>query len=488
MTDNSNLVPNNKAITSDALFNLKPSAANAKSYRVNVPTYNKSIFAPSDTLMFKIPSGRRNTFLDQTMTYLKFTIINNDTNNSLNLDHCGASFINTLNIFQNGQLIESIINYNVLYNYLIDFQMNISSSLGLSCLYGTSEKALIDVINTNYLTQALITGSTIAAATNGISFGCANSGFTSARCGAYIPKSGGRLTVCIPILSGIIGTMCDKMLPLFLLNDDIDCQFVLENLIQSCVSNPNTTPLASAWSIVGAELICQVVEMSDFAISEINTISPLDQPIYIHGCSYRHYSGQLNSGTTDSVTYPIGSRFGSLKSLICLPRRSTEISDQASFSLSSRVNPNFVQYNWRIAGLTIPQKPVILNNTNLNGGYSEAFIEIMKSFHSLDNISMGTSVTKNAYFTAETAIALENIQAPGVGFFSYANGFALATELESICQRNDQILAGCNTNGQLVYFEANIGSTGPAANYILNFFSYFDQILEIRDGSMYLKF
>ena len=189
------------------------------------------------------------------MTYLKFTIVNNDTNNIINLDHCGASLINTLNIFQNGQLIESIINYNVLYNYLIDFQMNLSSSLGLSCLYGTSEKALIDVNNTNYLTQAVITGATIAAATIGISIGSANTSFVGARCGAYLPKSGGRLTVCIPILSGIIRTLCDKMLPLFLLNDDIDCQFVLENLIQSCVSYPNTTALSSAWSIVGAELI-----------------------------------------------------------------------------------------------------------------------------------------------------------------------------------------------------------------------------------------
>ena len=42
------------------------------------------------------------------------------------LDRCGACFINRLDVFGNdgSVLLETIQNYNILYNYLIDFQMN----------------------------------------------------------------------------------------------------------------------------------------------------------------------------------------------------------------------------------------------------------------------------------------------------------------------------------------------------------------------------
>ena len=87
-------------------------------------------------MIFMIPGGRRNTYLDNTQSYLKLTIQNNDTTaaNTMTLDRCGACFINRLDVFGNDGsiLLETIQNYNVLYNYLIDFQMNAASSFGLS--------------------------------------------------------------------------------------------------------------------------------------------------------------------------------------------------------------------------------------------------------------------------------------------------------------------------------------------------------------------
>jgi len=62
---------------------------------------------------------------------------NNDTTNSFNLDHSGYGLINQLTVFQSGNLIEQISQYNVLLNGLIDFQFDQSSSLGYSGILGT---------------------------------------------------------------------------------------------------------------------------------------------------------------------------------------------------------------------------------------------------------------------------------------------------------------------------------------------------------------
>ena len=61
MTDSSALLPNSVAVSSDCLFNLKPSSVRARTYRASVPSSNKATFNPSDVAIFYVPGGRRNT-------------------------------------------------------------------------------------------------------------------------------------------------------------------------------------------------------------------------------------------------------------------------------------------------------------------------------------------------------------------------------------------------------------------------------------------
>ena len=123
MTDSSSLVPNQQAVSSDCLFNLKPSSVPGRCYRASIPTSNKSSFNPQDVAILYIPGGRRNTFLDPTQTYIKYTIQNYDTANIITVDNTGACVINRLDSFSGS---------NVLYNYLTDFQMNLASRYGSS--------------------------------------------------------------------------------------------------------------------------------------------------------------------------------------------------------------------------------------------------------------------------------------------------------------------------------------------------------------------
>ena len=123
-TDNSHLLSNKTSVASDMLYTLKASAGNTTSYRINIPSSNKSIFNCGDTMIFNIPCSKRNSYLDGQNSYLKFCVQNNDTTNVFNLDHSGYCFINQLTIFNSGNSIEQIGNYNVLLNGLIDYQFN----------------------------------------------------------------------------------------------------------------------------------------------------------------------------------------------------------------------------------------------------------------------------------------------------------------------------------------------------------------------------
>ena len=181
-TDNSHLLSNKTSVTSDMLYTLKASAGNTTSYRINVPSSNKSIFNCGDTMIFNVPCSKRGSYLDGQNSYLKFCVQNNDTTNAFNLDHSGYCFINQLTIFNSGNLIEQISSYNVLLNGLIDFQFNQSSSLGLSPIIGTSPDIYENVINDDG------TGTVIGAfpATLGSTVGQVKGSFNSCRRGNYV--------------------------------------------------------------------------------------------------------------------------------------------------------------------------------------------------------------------------------------------------------------------------------------------------------------
>jgi hypothetical protein len=457
-TDTSQLLPNSVAVSSDCLFNLKPSSVRARTMRVSIPTSNKSTFNPSDLAIFYIPGGRRNTYLDPTQTYIRYTVQNNDTtvsaNNFIQFDGSGASIINRIDCFHASNLLDSCQQYNVLYNYLLDFQYNLAEKCGLANCYGTSNTASVTFARSGLTINSVATGNS-------------------------------KYTVCMPVLSSIFGLTADKFLPIGMLNDDIRIELQWESLNQGVVFGSATS---TAWSVISAELICTIVELSDEGENMVRSQTPPESPIYLHGSSFRHYVSNLNSATSGVYSTLVPSRFASLKTLILCPRRSTEINDAKSYSISSRINPNISWYWWRVGGAILPQKYVVLENSNTTGGFSEGFIEIMRSFHSLDSSVNASSIPQTYYnVTDKTADTTQLTTTISTGGNSYQNGFALATELESFAQRSDLLLSGANTLSSQVFFECQI-NTAVASQYTLDFYAQYDVIYVLENGILSARF
>ena len=131
MSDPSQInLPIHTALTSDMMLGLKPSAPKSRSYRLSVAPINKSTFAPADQMIFELPTGRRGTWLDQSQSYLKFTVQCTTTTactqtianngNGVNIDNTAYSFIQRLDVYNSSNLLETINEYGQLANLLID--------------------------------------------------------------------------------------------------------------------------------------------------------------------------------------------------------------------------------------------------------------------------------------------------------------------------------------------------------------------------------
>ena len=337
------LLPNQIAVSSDCLYNLKPSSVRARSYRASIPSSNKATFSPGDTVIAYIPGGRKNTYLDPAQSYIRFTVRSRETTttNFFNIDNLASCFINRLDTYHSGNLIDSIQQYNVLMSYLKDAQLNIAESYGLSNIYGTSNSA------------------TMSDQRKGMAI--------------YGTASGTQqLTFCLPLL-GNFGLGADKMIPIGQLYDDIRLELTLEQN-NIAVAYSNTGAPTQGWVVQDFQLQLQIIELSDEGQSMVESVTPFNQPVYLHGTSWRHYSSTMATGTSGVYSTLVPARFASLKQLCVLPRRSVEVNDWKAYSISARVNPCFASYWWRVGAYLIPQRFVSLQNTSNTGSCAEGFI------------------------------------------------------------------------------------------------------------------
>jgi hypothetical protein len=129
MSDSSSFqIPDIKhALTGDMLIGLKPAAPKSRSYRISIPPMNKNVFVGGDQCIFEIPVGRRGTWLDQSQSYLKFSVQCSATAATLGtpnttgviIENTAYSFIQRMDIYNSSNLLETINEYGQLANFLL---------------------------------------------------------------------------------------------------------------------------------------------------------------------------------------------------------------------------------------------------------------------------------------------------------------------------------------------------------------------------------
>ena len=106
------------SLSDSLVYQPKPSAVSSSMARWNQPSYNKSSFNPGDVVMINIPTGRRGSFLNIRMCYLRFVVTNlgGDAGDTIVADFNIASIISRLELYHGSNLLEHIHEYGLLVN------------------------------------------------------------------------------------------------------------------------------------------------------------------------------------------------------------------------------------------------------------------------------------------------------------------------------------------------------------------------------------
>ena len=298
-------------------------------------------------------------------------------------------------------------------------------------------------------------------------------------------------------LSNLYGTSNSAMM-----FDDVRIELSLEQN-NIAVAYSNASAPTQGWVIQDFQLELQIIELSDEGQSMVESVTPFNQPVYLHGTSWRHYSSTMATGTSGVYSTLVPARFASLKQLAVLPRRAVEVNDWKAYSTSARVNPCFASYWWRVGAYLIPQRFVSLQNTSNTGSCAEGFMELQKAFHGVHRPEMCSGINYSMYnavdlATADATVAnnattgLPLISSSSAGAASNAYAFAIAQEMESFAQKDGLLLSGMNTLTSQIFFEANCGwgssNQTNQTTTVLDFYSWFDCIMVLENGILSARF
>ena len=117
------------SLSDSLVYSPKPSAVSSSKARWNQPSYNKSTFNPGDVVMLNIPTGRRGSFLNTRMSYLKFRVTNKgtDASHTIQPDYNIASIFSRLELYHGSNLLEQIHDYGLLVNLWHDMCGNVAA-------------------------------------------------------------------------------------------------------------------------------------------------------------------------------------------------------------------------------------------------------------------------------------------------------------------------------------------------------------------------
>jgi len=433
--------------TDAMLYSMKPSAVSSRSYRDSISAINGNSHASGTPIKINIPAGRKGTYLDCSQSYIKFKV-DNTTGAVLTLSGSGAwVFIQRLDVYHGSNLLESINEYGRLHQALYDMGMN----MGDKDTAGTFEGSIVQT----YTTPATFAGSTIYSLDE------------PNRIGVNI-ASGADETFYIPLVSGVVGQLVDKYIPLGEMSADLRLEFTL---YQANIAGQHAST-APAWNIVDFTYEAQIVEVDG------NVQQEIDQATLgyyrIHGTSWGEYNTTVASGD-GSKSFLIPARYASLKNLLVVQQNQAIANGAtATHAIACRTKANMSKYQFKVGSLQVPQTPVELDATgNLRG--AEGFAELKKSFHSMGVLDGG--LIASDMYVDDSPDGTTNVE---------CGSFLVGQELESFAHKNDVLTAGVNTLSSNVFFEATY-SSGAQASVNLYAFAHYDLVLELQGGVMRVR-
>jgi len=417
-----------QALSSDFAYsrNGKPSHLASTRYRVNTPPSNGSSFSMGDTIRIELPSGKFGSFLLPRETYLKFKMdasFLDNTADTFSLDGSADAIISRLTIYSGANQLEDIQSYDVL-NALWRDAMNDTNMYRVGGLtYGDN-----DVFDDGDQEKVF----------------------------------------CLPLTSGVIGSLMSKALPLGFVNADLRIEIVLNQFDTAFVAT-NAPANKSQFRISDVSLISEHIDLP-VAVAQ-NIKESLGGVISISTESFQSAENvEVANSTKGTPLLPF--RFSSLKSVLNMWRKETDITNLAENSITTRKNvvAKTGSYQYRIQGnLLAPQTPI--------QGEREAYVESVQK-------ALGK------HFNTKSATAIQNTNWEYGAAGATSTKFFLCLNTEVFNTEGSRFESGENTLGSgSSFLNINYGYALPS-NHILTSFGHYDSLLTIdaNNGQMMMAY
>lgn len=360
-------------------------------------------------------------FLDPaTLTFrCKITVTNATTIQTL--FGGGYGILNRCETFFGSQNVETVNNYNIVYNDFVNLQYNFAQKGNLAISYGFLDGTTIpDFQNTN---------------------------------GRDIPAAGDTIYIAIPLVCML--SSCEKLYPLFS-SSAVRIQLTLEQ-IANCFSGTTVT----GYTVTNAEI---GYDMIRFGAGVENLVRAMGEKIYIKSQSMSFTGSSLSNGTSGTVNLIFNQRLSSLKGLLA-HFASLDNTKAISKSFDSvDITQNNGQVQFFVNSIPYPSRQI-----DLASNKSVAMSELRQFIAGVHNVqSSNMSITPREWLTTiATTTTYDNV-----------GKFFVATNTEKIQDGKNALLSGISTSNSPISLSLQLGTATTAAVNVLLLCLY-DVLIEI---------
>jgi len=327
------------------------------------------------------------------------------------------------------QIIESIQQYNQLYNIMVNTKLSIGQKMGMAATLGYVDNG------TNTMTSANLNGRFVS--------------------------SGDIYALAGPL--GNILSNADHLVPLGMMPS---CRIQLttdtvSNIFNSSITSYTNVP--SSFLLGNLELCFDVIDFGPDVDSLVQSMADADGNIFIKSQSFTSANQTVASGTSGTVELVYNQRLSSIKSLIA------NIGTSSSYTTISSVDitNNKGDYQFIVAGTAYPQRPI---STLINK--AGAFMELMNCWGPAhDLMSSNTSITPADWQCVTSATANSSS--------SVCGKFYVGTNVEKL-STNGALLTGISSQLSPISFRINMGSQSSAEAHTVTLICNYDALLVIN--------
>jgi len=473
-------------------FSVKIQPSNVSSVTANfTPAVTQNTPFPdipfvSQNIILDIPAGMSpSTFIDHRHSCLSFQMTVACTNTNGNTDGTfsdsylrgGAySWFDRMYITsQNGQIIEDISEFALVNDTLCALQMNNSVRDGISNQYGFE----FSTANTS----------------QGHRIDCLSNGIVATKFNANLSETH---SYSIPLCSGIIGCLADKMLNI---GRTSKLQLVLQTAqivpITGGVKTAMVKPPTFSFTLSNISLQCEYIDIGINALQMLDsTLS--DGKAYIHGTTYRTTSANLPAGTSGTQSLLAGIRASSVKSLFCrFAQGGANVSVASDSGGSSHgkfdsFNPMISAINFNVGGVKYPQSPLLPLIAP-----ATCFSALQQAIGSFNNAQFQSCIIPTSYCRLSaggTASGVNEYNIKGsTQEFNWNTittnaqaQFIIGQNLEVVSRRG--LLSGLNCTSAPIFVEMTI-ATAPTNPHTLYIIAMLDHVIihDIKSGDIQVR-